>query len=179
MQTDNPTPEAAMVEECTHDAFEVDNANQPVRCVDCGTSISTGLAAIQSAPPPVAGDGALRAKLAQSGIAAMRAVAQDAERFPSNEIGLARAGDHFAELFLAAPATGGTFADGAKVGDGTPDAALAIGEHAFRAGWHAHARFSLGLENDLGELGMSPQGAAAQERAWDAYDPPEHIKDLS
>ena len=55
-----------------------------------------------------------------------------------------------------------------KVGDGTPDAALAIGEHAFRAGynkgWDDHRN--------------SPDWRAP-DSAWDAYDPPEHIKDLT
>ena len=50
---------------------------------------------------------------------------------------------------------------GPKVGDGTPDAALAIGEHAFRAGYQACE-------------GKSPWGNV--DSAWDNYDPLEDIK---
>lgn len=64
---------------------------------------------------------------------------------------------------------------GPKVGDGTPDAALAIAEHAFRAGFVA------------GEAWLYPPGdnrtheetrAAMEDIAWSEYDPPEHIKAL-
>lgn len=55
-----------------------------------------------------------------------------------------------------------------KVGDGkSSDAALAIGEHAFRAGWAAR-------DNKEG-----PDYASDLEHAWDNYDPPEDIKALS
>jgi hypothetical protein len=57
-----------------------------------------------------------------------------------------------------------------KVGDGTPDAALAIAEHAFRAGYEA------GVEDALsGGHGGGPD----VERAWSTYEPPEDIKALS
>lgn len=57
---------------------------------------------------------------------------------------------------------------GPKVGDGTGDAALAIGEHAFRAGFEAAER-----------AWRNANDAHAQNQAWDAYDPPEDIKALS
>ena len=57
--------------------------------------------------------------------------------------------------------------DGPHVGDGTPDAALAISEHAVRYG------YARGWQD-----AMRGEGSA-QDRAWDEYDPPEHIKDLS
>ena len=60
--------------------------------------------------------------------------------------------------------------DAPKLGDGTPDAALAIGEHAFRAGF---ARgFYYADQTSRSEAG-------AVEDAWDEYDPPEYIKALS
>jgi hypothetical protein len=59
-----------------------------------------------------------------------------------------------------------------KVGDGTPDAALAIGEHAFRAGWDDG--FLAG--NFEGTPGVASQ---TKDEAWGNYDPPEHIKELS
>lgn len=64
--------------------------------------------------------------------------------------------------------------DGPNVGDGTGDAALAIGEHAFRAGWDAAVE--AGPEWDDLFHGVSD---TAKEKAWDAYDPPEDIKALS
>lgn len=53
-----------------------------------------------------------------------------------------------------------------RVGDGSGDAAIAIGEHAFRSGFGAGMAYTQddGLNCSL---------------AWDAYDPPEHIKELS
>jgi hypothetical protein len=61
-----------------------------------------------------------------------------------------------------------------KVGDGTPDAALAIGEDAFRAGFAAAWQLWSKV------YPAQPQGeAAAASRAWSEYDPPEHIKALS
>lgn len=63
---------------------------------------------------------------------------------------------------------------GPKLGDGTPDAALAIAEHAFRAGWDAC--WSLWRR-------VYPTQPDSKENAvahhWDNYDPPEHIKALS
>jgi hypothetical protein len=57
-----------------------------------------------------------------------------------------------------------------RLGDGTSDAALAIGEHAFRAGFEAGA--------DWGHkrVGHRPSALAV---AWSDYDPPEDIKALS
>jgi len=63
---------------------------------------------------------------------------------------------------------------GPRVGDGTPDAALAISEHAFRAGWTA-MRASMKAEVDA-DFGHRED---LFQQAWDAYDPPEHIKDLT
>lgn len=60
--------------------------------------------------------------------------------------------------------------DSPKVGDGSGDAAVAIGEHAFKAGYVAGSTPYRGKGADL-------EGEAT--KAWDAYDPPEHIKDLS
>lgn len=59
-----------------------------------------------------------------------------------------------------------------QVGDGTPDAALAIGEHAFRAGFKAATRYDWNVSADGHELEL-------EEQAWSEYDPPEHIKALS
>lgn len=60
------------------------------------------------------------------------------------------------------------------VGDGTSDAALAIGEHAFRTGYksaadRARAFHPTRIEDD----------AAHMEQAWSDYDPPEDIKALA
>jgi hypothetical protein len=60
--------------------------------------------------------------------------------------------------------------EGPKVGDGTGDAAVAIGEHAFRAGWDACDEAS-GVQSE--------RRSTTVERAWGEYDPPEHIKALS
>lgn len=62
------------------------------------------------------------------------------------------------------------FADG--------DAALAIGEHAFRAGVDS------GIEFCVSEGWCSDEGARAllpdfKQEAWTDYEPPEHIKDLA
>lgn len=63
--------------------------------------------------------------------------------------------------------------EGPKVGDGTGDAAIAIGEHAFRAGYQAAV-------NEKVEGGYwAPRHMDFENKAWDAYDPPEHIKELS
>jgi len=61
--------------------------------------------------------------------------------------------------------------EGPKVGDGSGDAALAIGEHAFRAGYEA-------CLNDACPGGPINYTGTVDE-AWDAYDPPEDIKALS
>lgn len=74
--------------------------------------------------------------------------------------------DAFAELMT-----------GPKVGDGTGDAALAIAEHAFRAGFKAAADYATAkayLEEQLAE-----PAERELEWAWSMYDPPEHIKALS
>lgn len=60
------------------------------------------------------------------------------------------------------------------VGDGSGDAAVAIAEHAFKAGYQsaadrARAFHPTRIEDDT----------AHKERAWSEYDPPEHIKALS
>ena len=66
--------------------------------------------------------------------------------------------------------------EGPKVGDGTGDAAIAIGEHAFRAGYEA-------CRNDVAHskqvVSYPGEYDKHLEAAWGAYDPPEHIKDLS
>jgi len=63
--------------------------------------------------------------------------------------------------------------DKPHVGDGTPDAALAIGEEALRFGFNfAFDKFAP----------MSTTGSEQMESenaAWDAYEPSEAIKDLS
>lgn len=51
---------------------------------------------------------------------------------------------------------------------GGGEAALAIGEHAFRAGW---AACDATMDDGLVAVGV--------DAAWLAYDPPEHIKELS
>lgn len=61
-----------------------------------------------------------------------------------------------------------------RVGDGSGDAAIAIGEHAFRAGYkraadRARAFYPTRIESD----------EAHMEQAWSEYDPPEDIKALS
>lgn len=60
---------------------------------------------------------------------------------------------------------------GPRVGDGTGDAALAIGEHAFGAGWDACCK----------SYGLMPGRESGQTKydAWSDYDPPEDIKALS
>lgn len=58
------------------------------------------------------------------------------------------------------------YSENPHVGDGSGDAAIAIGEHAFIAGWHAHAQAMHGKEGTVHD-------------AWSAYDPPEDIKALS
>lgn len=64
--------------------------------------------------------------------------------------------------------------DHPKVGDGTPDAALAIGEDAFKAGYNAAAaRASLFYPTRITEWDVH------REEAWSRYDPPEDIKALS
>lgn len=62
-------------------------------------------------------------------------------------------------------------AEGPHVGDGTPDAALAIGEHAFGAGWDACCV----------AYGLKPGRESGQTKyeAWSDYDPPEDIKALA
>lgn len=51
---------------------------------------------------------------------------------------------------------------------GTPDREIAIGEHAFGAGWDAAVAWCYGRIN-VGD------GAAAKQAAWSAYDPPEEL----
>lgn len=63
--------------------------------------------------------------------------------------------------------------EGPKVGDGTGDAAIAIGEHAFRAGFAKGHQFGLGTDLPCNEH------SSGADRAWNDYDPPEYIKDLS
>jgi hypothetical protein len=58
-----------------------------------------------------------------------------------------------------------------QIGDGTPDAALAIGEHAFRAGHRAG--FKQAYDDERGRPTLSVDEALSN------YDPPEHIKALS
>lgn len=70
--------------------------------------------------------------------------------------------------------------DAPAVGDGTPDAALAIAEHAFRTGHKAGRK----LVADINQLGYEASGepddfAVAEHIAWSDYDPPEEIKALS
>jgi hypothetical protein len=62
--------------------------------------------------------------------------------------------------------------EGPHVGDGTGDAAIAIGEHAFRAGFSAATKFDWNFAAEGKE-------AELENKAWDAYDPPEYIKALS
>jgi hypothetical protein len=57
--------------------------------------------------------------------------------------------------------------------------ALAIGEHAFRAGFAAAAAFAEGGLAIDGEVPMTNKATAALEAAWSAYDPPEDIKALT
>lgn len=64
--------------------------------------------------------------------------------------------------------------DAPKVGDGTPDAALAIGEHAFRAGYDAAAR----VFANAAPIGHQ-NWEAGKDYSWGQYDPPEDIKALS
>lgn len=59
--------------------------------------------------------------------------------------------------------------EGPRLGDGSGDAALAIGEHAFYAGFDAG--FEAGRQGPLGEN--------MKFAAWDAYEPSEDIKELS
>lgn len=71
----------------------------------------------------------------------------------------------FAEWYVESP----------HVGDGSGDAAIAIGEHAFRAGWDAcvqavHRQMNVSYPDNV---------AAKREAAWSSYDPPEDIKALS
>ncbi|HEY4542673.1 MAG TPA: hypothetical protein VIG66_09920 [Noviherbaspirillum sp.] len=60
-----------------------------------------------------------------------------------------------------------------KVGDGMPDAALAIAEHAFRAGYR---RCAVNFDEKYTD---EDQAYHLENEAWDAYDPPEYIKELS
>lgn len=64
--------------------------------------------------------------------------------------------------------------EGAHIGDGTADAALAIGEDAFRAGYEAAAKRALAFYPT-----KLTDWQAHLEQAWSDYDPPEHIKDLA
>lgn len=57
---------------------------------------------------------------------------------------------------------------GPRVGDGSGDAALAIGEHAFKAGYQK-------ANDEIGSYAVPEQ----MEAAWSEYDPPEHIKALA
>jgi hypothetical protein len=66
--------------------------------------------------------------------------------------------------------------EASKVGDGTPDAALAIGKHAFRAGFAA-GKFGINYVNR--ENPFSHLGAPEVDAAWSDYNPPEDIKALS
>ena len=70
-----------------------------------------------------------------------------------------------------AKAVGYVLSSGPHVGDGSGDAALAIGEHAFLAGWDAamaHANYPTNAESIVPKMD-----------AWSEYDPPEEIKALS
>lgn len=59
---------------------------------------------------------------------------------------------------------------------GGGDAALAIGEDAFRAGWAAHAAVvSFAASGDRSGL---PEAVTTVEQAWSNYEPPEDIKEL-
>lgn len=53
-----------------------------------------------------------------------------------------------------------------KIGDDTGDTAIAIAEHAFRAGWDAAYE---ACKEGIGDCNV----------AWSEYDPSEHIKALS
>lgn len=60
-----------------------------------------------------------------------------------------------------------------RVGDGSGDAAIAIGEHAFKAGWDAGNSYAMCVARD------AEDDLSVRETAWSEYDPPEHIKALS
>ncbi len=63
-----------------------------------------------------------------------------------------------------------------KVGDGTIDAALAIGEHAFRAGFVC----ALEAAKNEGWAGAPTSILAVEvDKGWSSYDPPEDIKALA
>lgn len=61
-----------------------------------------------------------------------------------------------------------------RVGDGTGDAALAIAEHAFRAGMEASQAL---LEKFGGPSGRISEEGVQHE--WASYEPSEDIKDLA
>ena len=64
------------------------------------------------------------------------------------------------------------------IGDGSGEAALAIGEAAFRAGFVAALEFA---RDEGWTRGGTPEGKAEQAaaNAWDEYEPSEDIKALS
>lgn len=64
---------------------------------------------------------------------------------------------------------------GHKLGDGAPDAAIAIGEHAFRAGFAAGDEWG---NKDSYLRGNQTDGGAVND-AWSDYEPSEDIKALS
>lgn len=62
--------------------------------------------------------------------------------------------------------------DGPKIGDGTADAALAIAQAAFEAGWEA-------CLNNYGAVVEEPTNTIDRLAGWDSYEPSEDIKDLA
>lgn len=54
-----------------------------------------------------------------------------------------------------------------KLGDGTPDASLAIVEHAFRAGFND----GMAIGRDVGS-GKRAWSSLDEDKAWSNYDPP-------
>jgi hypothetical protein len=64
--------------------------------------------------------------------------------------------------------------EGLHVGDGSGDAALAIAEHAFKAGYDLAAQRAVDYAPTVVR-----DWTAHREAAWSDYDPPEDIKALS
>lgn len=84
--------------------------------------------------------------------------------------------DHARALHCIIVAMGGPGpeGEGSKLGDGSGDAAIVIGEHAFRAG------YNVGYDDGYGNGGAPRLHAATgADRGWSDYEPPEHIKALS
>lgn len=69
--------------------------------------------------------------------------------------------------------------EGPRLGDGSGDAALAIGEHAFYAGYEAGVLDVFNASPNPIPLEKNETFYGKREIAWSNYEPSEDIKELS